>query len=51
VTPVTLPVFRQGASALYLGPATAEFLEHYSDLKIKLTVSDRFIDPTKEGST
>jgi DNA-binding transcriptional LysR family regulator len=35
--------------ALYLGPAVAQFLALYPDLKIELTLNDRFIDPIEEG--
>lgn len=35
--------------ALYLGPAIAEFMASYPDLKIELTLNDRFIDPLEEG--
>ncbi len=35
--------------ALYLGPAVADFMAAYPDLKIELTVNDRFIDPIEEG--
>lgn len=35
--------------ALYLGPAIADFMAGYSDLKIELTLNDRFIDPLEEG--
>lgn len=35
--------------ALYLGPAVADFMADYSDLKIELTLNDRFIDPLEEG--
>jgi len=35
--------------ALYLGPAVAEFMKTYRDLKIELTLNDRFIDPIEEG--
>ncbi len=35
--------------ALYLGPAIAEFMKAYSELKIELTLNDRFIDPIEEG--
>lgn len=34
---------------LYLGPAVAEFMASYPDLKIELTLNDRFIDPLEEG--
>lgn len=35
--------------ALYLGPAVAEFMGRYPDLKIEMTLTDRFIDPIEEG--
>lgn len=35
---------------LYLGPAIAAFMAHYPDLKIELTLNDRFIDPIEEGA-
>ncbi len=35
--------------ALYLGPAIAEFMAGYPDLRIELTLNDRFIDPLEEG--
>ena len=35
--------------ALYLGPAVADFMQAYPDLKIELTLNDRFIDPIEEG--
>jgi DNA-binding transcriptional LysR family regulator len=34
---------------LYLGPAIAEFMAPYPELKIELTLNDRFIDPLEEG--
>jgi DNA-binding transcriptional LysR family regulator len=34
---------------LYLGPAIAEFMKAYPELKIELTLTDRFIDPIEEG--
>jgi DNA-binding transcriptional LysR family regulator len=34
---------------LYLGPAIAEFMVAYADLRIELTLNDRFIDPIEEG--
>lgn len=34
---------------LYLGALVAEFLCSYSDLKIEMTLNDRFIDPIEEG--
>lgn len=35
--------------AMYLGPLIAEFMSAYPDLKIELTLNDRFIDPIEEG--
>lgn len=35
--------------ALHLGPAIADFMAAYPDLKIELTLNDRFIDPIEEG--
>jgi DNA-binding transcriptional LysR family regulator len=35
--------------ALHLGEAVAAFMANYPDLKIELTLSDRFIDPFEEG--
>jgi DNA-binding transcriptional LysR family regulator len=34
---------------MHLAPALAEFLTHYPDLQVQLTLSDRFIDPIEEG--
>ncbi len=34
---------------LYLGPAIADFMQAYGQLKIELTLNDRFIDPIQEG--
>ncbi|PZV09064.1 MAG: LysR family transcriptional regulator [Leptolyngbya sp.] len=34
---------------LHLAPALADFLMHYPDLQMQLTLSDRFIDPIEEG--
>jgi DNA-binding transcriptional LysR family regulator len=34
---------------LYLGSAVADFMARYPDLKIELTLNDRFIDPLEEG--
>ena len=34
---------------LHLGPLIAEFMGQYHDLKIELTLNDRFIDPIEEG--
>jgi DNA-binding transcriptional LysR family regulator len=35
--------------ALYLGAATADVMAAYPDLKVELTLNDRFIDPIEEG--
>ena len=35
--------------ALYLGEAVAGFMAAYRDLRVELTLSDRFIDPIEEG--
>lgn len=35
--------------ALYLGPAIADLMAAYGDLKIELVLNDRFIDPLEEG--
>ena len=34
---------------LYLGDAIAAFMASYPDLKIEMTLTDRFIDPVEEG--
>ncbi len=34
---------------LHLGPLIAEFMASYPDLRIELTLNDRFIDPIEEG--
>ena len=34
---------------LYLGPAIAEFMVAYDELRIELVLNDRFIDPIEEG--
>lgn len=34
---------------LHLAPVVADFLVHYPDLQVQLTLSDRFIDPIEEG--
>jgi DNA-binding transcriptional LysR family regulator len=34
---------------LYLGEAIADFMSRYGELKIELTLNDRFIDPIEEG--
>ncbi|AGK59345.1 LysR family transcriptional regulator [Hyphomicrobium denitrificans 1NES1] len=34
---------------LYLGDAVADFMIRYGDLKVELTLTDRFIDPLEEG--
>ena len=36
--------------ALYLGKAIADFMIRYGDLKVELTLTDRFIDPLEEGA-
>ncbi len=33
----------------YLGAAVADFMAHYSELKLELILNDRFIDPLEEG--
>lgn len=33
----------------YLGPAIGDFMKSYPDLKVELTLNDRFIDPLEEG--
>lgn len=33
----------------FLSPAIAQFLQHYPDLHVELSLSDRFIDPIDEG--
>ncbi len=35
--------------ALYLGNAVADFMAAYPDLRIELSLNDRFIDPIEEG--
>ena len=35
--------------ALYLGSAIADFMAGFPDLKVELTLNDRFIDPIEEG--
>lgn len=35
--------------ALYLGAAIADFMRAYPDLKVELSLNDRFIDPLEEG--
>jgi DNA-binding transcriptional LysR family regulator len=35
--------------ALFLGSALAEFMMGYPDLKVELTLNDRFVDPVEEG--
>lgn len=35
---------------LYLGEAVADFMIRYSDLKVELILTDRFIDPLEEGA-
>jgi DNA-binding transcriptional LysR family regulator len=34
---------------LYLGAAVADFMSAHADLKVELTLNDRFIDPLEEG--
>ena len=34
---------------LHLGEAVADFMARYPDLKVELTLNDRFIDPIEEG--
>jgi DNA-binding transcriptional LysR family regulator len=34
---------------LQLAPALADFLVHYPDLQVQLTLNDRFVDPIAEG--
>jgi DNA-binding transcriptional LysR family regulator len=34
---------------LYLAAAVADFMANYADLKVELTLNDRFIDPIEEG--
>ena len=34
---------------LHLGPAVADFMVQYPDLRIQLTLEDRFVDPIAEG--
>jgi len=34
---------------LYLGEAVADFMTRYTDLKVELTLTDRFVDPLEEG--
>jgi DNA-binding transcriptional LysR family regulator len=36
--------------ALYLAPAVSEFMGRHPQLKIELTLTDRFIDPIEEGA-
>ncbi len=33
----------------YLAPVVAQFLQHYPDVHVELSLSDRFIDPIDEG--
>ncbi|MFT3732376.1 MAG: LysR family transcriptional regulator [Hyphomicrobium sp.] len=35
---------------LYLGNAVADFMIRYDELKVELTLTDRFIDPLEEGA-
>ena len=34
---------------LYLGAAIAEFMTRYPELRLELTLNDRFVDPIEEG--
>lgn len=34
---------------MYLSAAVADFMQKYTDLKVELTLNDRFIDPLEEG--
>jgi DNA-binding transcriptional LysR family regulator len=34
---------------LYLGEAIADFMTSYAELKVELTLNDRFVDPLEEG--
>lgn len=34
---------------MYLGAAVADFMARYRDLKVELTLTDRFVDPLEEG--
>ena len=34
---------------MHLGPALADFMVTYPDIRISLTLSDRFVDPLEEG--
>lgn len=34
---------------MYLGAAVSDFMRRYADLKVELTLSDRFVDPLEEG--
>jgi DNA-binding transcriptional LysR family regulator len=34
---------------LYLGPVVADFMALYPDLRVEMTLNDRFIDPLEEG--
>ncbi|TAF54992.1 MAG: LysR family transcriptional regulator [Oscillatoriales cyanobacterium] len=35
--------------AMHLAPAIADFMAQYPDLRVQLTLNDRFIDPIEEG--
>jgi DNA-binding transcriptional LysR family regulator len=35
---------------LYLGKAISDFMLRYDDLKVELTLTDRFVDPLEEGA-
>ena len=34
---------------LHLGPVVADFISQYPDLRVQLTLEDRFVDPREEG--
>ncbi len=34
---------------MYLGSAVSDFMQRYPDLKVELTLTDRFVDPLEEG--
>jgi len=34
---------------LYLGPAVTDFMRRFAELKVELTLTDRFVDPLEEG--
>ena len=33
----------------YIGPAVADFMKEYRELRVELTLNDRFVDPIEEG--